>query len=35
MPEPGVVVSYVVTYGAILGYAAWLEFRRRRGSPEA
>jgi hypothetical protein len=35
MPEAAVIVSYGLTYGAILGYAAWIELRRRRGSPGA
>lgn len=35
MSEPAVIASYVVTYGAILGYAVWIELRRRRGSPGA
>jgi hypothetical protein len=30
MPEPAVVFAYVVTYGAIIAYAGWLEVRRRR-----
>ena len=29
MSEPLVVAAYIVTYGAILGYAAWLHLRRR------
>lgn len=34
MPEMGVILSYLATYGVILGYAAWIEVRRRRGSPQ-
>ena len=30
MPEPAVIASYVVTYGAIVAYAAWLHVRHRR-----
>ena len=29
MSEPMVTAAYVVTYGAIVAYAAWLHFRRR------
>lgn len=29
MSEPLVVAAYVVTYGAIIGYAAWLHLRTR------
>ena len=30
MPEGAVAVSYLLTYGAIVAYAAWLHRRRRR-----
>jgi hypothetical protein len=30
MPETAVLITYLATYGAIVGYAAWLEVRRRR-----
>lgn len=33
MPEAAVITSYVVSYGAILAYAAWLVVRHGRTSP--
>lgn len=30
MPDPAVIFTYVATLGAILGYAAWMESRRRK-----
>lgn len=29
MSEPLVIAAYVVTYGAVFGYAAWLHLRMR------
>ena len=34
MSEPLVIAAYVATYGAILGYAAWIHFRQRAVNPE-
>lgn len=34
MSEPLVIAAYVVTYGAIVGYATWLHFRRRAVTPD-
>jgi len=30
MSEPAVIASYVLSYGAVLAYAAWLHLRHRR-----
>jgi hypothetical protein len=32
MSEAAVITSYVVTYGSIVAYAAWLHLRHRRAS---
>jgi len=34
MPEASVILSYLATYGAIAGYALWIEVRRRRLAEE-
>lgn len=34
MPEANVILSYIATYGVILGYAAWMGMRRRRLADE-
>ncbi len=30
MSEPAVIASYVITYAALVAYAAWLHLRHRR-----